>query len=132
MGRLLRALVDTHTFLWALLHERRLSVSAKQVLTAPDNELFFSLVSLWEVAIKLKTGKLHLPGTSVNYVHNEMTAYGLKLLPIRYEHILRLEMMPRLHGDPFDRLLIAQALHEGLPMLTADAQFRAYGVDVVW
>jgi PIN domain nuclease of toxin-antitoxin system len=128
----LRALVDTHSFLWALLHDHRLTATAKQVLTAPENELSFSLVSLWEIAIKIKTGKLNAIGSSVSYIRDEMKAYGLKLLPIEYGHILQLENLPRFHGDPFDRLLIAQALHEGLPILTDDTKFREYGVQVIW
>jgi PIN domain nuclease of toxin-antitoxin system len=128
----LRALVDTHSFLWALLHDHRLTPTAKQILTAPENELYFSLVSLWEIAIKIKTGKLNAIGSSVSYIRDEMKAYGLKLLPIQYDHILTLESLPRFHGDPFDRLLIAQALHEGLPILTGDPKFREYGVQLIW
>ena len=128
----MRALVDTHSFLWALLHDHRLTPTAKRALTSSDNELYFSLVSLWEIAIKIKTGKLNSLGSSVSYIRDEMKAYGLKLLPIQYEHILQLEMLPRFHGDPFDRLLIAQALHEGLPILTDDPKFGQYGVQVIW
>jgi PIN domain nuclease of toxin-antitoxin system len=128
----LRALVDTHSFLWALLHDHRLTLTAKQILTSPENELYFSLVSLWEIAIKIKTGKLNALGSSVSYIRDEMKAYGLKLLPIQYDHILQLENLPRFHGDPLDRLLIAQALHEGLPILTDDMKFREYGVQVIW
>jgi PIN domain nuclease of toxin-antitoxin system len=128
----LRALVDTHTFLWELLSDHRSSRRAIEVMADPNNELYFSLVSLWEIAIKIKTGKLNAIGSSVSYIRDEMKAYGLKLLPIQYDHILQLENLPRFHGDPFDGLLIAQALHEGLPILTDDAKFREYGVQVIW
>jgi PIN domain nuclease of toxin-antitoxin system len=99
----LRALVDTHSFLWALLHDHRLTATAKQVLTAPENELCFSLVSLWEIAIKLKTGKLNAIGSSVTYIRDEMKAYGLILLPIQYDHILQMEHLPRSFRSAADR-----------------------------
>ncbi len=128
----MRVLVDTHTFLWALLNDHRLSAKAKQILSSDTNELVFSLVSLWEIAIKIKTGKLNTIGSSVAYLRDEMAAYGMELLPIRYEHILQLESLPHHHNDPFDRLLIAQAATESLPILTADEKFKQYDVKVIW
>jgi PIN domain nuclease of toxin-antitoxin system len=128
----MKVLVDTHTFLWALLHDHRLTPKAKQILRSTEDELVFSLVSLWEIAIKIKTGKLHTIGSSVAYIRDQMDDYGMELLPIRYDHVLSLEQLPHHHGDPFDRLLIAQALTESLPILTADAIFKRYGVKVIW
>ncbi|MEO6983434.1 MAG: type II toxin-antitoxin system VapC family toxin [Edaphobacter sp.] len=128
----MKVLVDTHTFLWALLDDHRLTPKAKQLLRSDQHELVFSLVSLWEIAIKIKTGKLNTIGSSVAYIRDEMNAYGMELLPIRYEHILQLEMLPHHHGDPFDRLLIAQATTESLPILTGDKVFKEYGVKLIW
>lgn len=128
----MRVLVDTHTFLWALLHDHRLSVRAKHMLKSDEHELVFSLVSLWEIAIKIKTGKLNAIGSSVAYIRDEMDAYGMELLPVRYEHVLQLEALPVHHSDPFDRLLIAQAAAESLPILTSDEKFRQYPVKVLW
>ena len=128
----MRILVDTQAFIWALLHDYRLSTEAKRILTSGNYQLVFSLVSLWEIAIKMKLGRLNTLGSSVSYVREEMNAYGMELLPIRYEHVLQLEALPHHHGDPFDRLLIAQALHEQLPILTYDKQFKSYGVEVLW
>jgi PIN domain nuclease of toxin-antitoxin system len=127
-----RVLVDTHTFLWALLQDRRLSAKAKQILRSDENELLFSIVSLWEIAIKIKIGKLNSIGSSVAYIRDEMDAYGMELLPLRYEHILQLESLPRHHGEPFDRLLIAQAITESIPILTHDEKFPAYPVKLIW
>jgi len=124
--------VDTHTFIWALLDDHRLTTKAKAILRSEEHELVFSLVSLWEIAIKIKTGKLNTIGSSVAYIRDEMNTYSMELLPIRYEHILHLEALPHHHSDPFDRLLIAQALSEGLPILTADRAFRQYGVKTIW
>jgi PIN domain nuclease of toxin-antitoxin system len=128
----MKVLVDTHTFLWALLHDHRLTSKAKQILTSNEHELVFSLVSLWEIDIKIKTGKLNAIGSSVAYIRDEMDAYGMQLLPIRYDHVLQLESLPHHHGDPFDRLLIAQALTESLPILSGDRIFASYGIKLVW
>jgi PIN domain nuclease of toxin-antitoxin system len=127
-----KLLVDTHTFLWALMHDRRLSARSKQILTSDEHELYFSLVSLWEFAIKIKTGKLNALGSSVAYLRSEMENYSMQLLPIRYEHLLALETLPAHHSDPFDRLLIAQAITESLPILTNDEKFTLYPAKILW
>jgi PIN domain nuclease of toxin-antitoxin system len=128
----MKVLVDTHTFLWDLLGDHRSSRFARQMLKSDEHELFFSLVSLWEFAIKIKTGKLNALGSSVAYLRDEMENYSMQLLPIRYEHILQLEALPTHHSDPFDRLLIAQAVTESLPILTNDQKIRLYPVKVLW
>jgi len=129
----MRVLVDTHTLLWDLADDPRSSRKAREILSSDEHELIFSLVSLWEIAIKIKIGKLRTVGSSVAYIRDEMDNYSLELLPIRYEHILSLEHLPHhKHADPFDRLLIAQALTEDLPILTADKAFREYGAKTIW
>jgi PIN domain nuclease of toxin-antitoxin system len=128
----MRILVDTHVFLWDLLDDHRSSRKAREILSSDEHQLYFSLVSLWEIAIKMKTGKLNALGSSVSYIRDEMAEYGMELLPIRYEHILQLERLPLHHSEPFDRLLIAQAVAESLPILTHDAQFPAYPVKLIW
>lgn len=128
----MKVLVDTHTFLWDLTDDPRSSTLARRILKSDDHELFFSLVSLWEIAIKIKLGKLNAIGSSVAYIRDEMDAYGMQLLPIRYEHVLQLEALPPHHSDPFDRLLIAQAISEPLPVLTGDRRFSPYPVRVLW
>ena len=128
----MKVLVDTHAFLWDLLGDRRSSRLAKQILKSDEHELFFSLVSLWEFSIKIKTGKLNALGSSVAYLRDEMENYSMQLLPIRYEHVLQLEVLPVHHSDPFDRLLIAQAITESLPILTRDEKFSLYPVRVLW
>jgi PIN domain nuclease of toxin-antitoxin system len=128
----MKVLVDTHTFLWDLLGDHRSSRLAKQILKSDEHELFFSLVSLWEFAIKIKTGKLNALGSSVSYLRDEMENYSMQLLPIRYNHILQLEALPAHHSDPFDRLLIAQAITESLPILTNDQKIQLYPVKLLW
>ena len=114
------------------MDDPRSSTLARRILKSDDHELFFSLVSLWEIAIKIKLGKLNAIGSSVAYIRHEMDAYGMQLLPIRYEHVLQLEMLPPHHSDPFDRLLIAQATSESLPVLTNDEKFSAYPLRVLF
>jgi len=129
----MKVLVDTHAFLWGLIYDPRLSHKAREVLTAEMFQPVFSLVSLWEIAIKINKGKLNITVPSVASVRSEMESYGMELLPIRYEHVLRLESLPSTtHADPFDRLLIAQALSENIPILTGDRAFRQYGVKTMW
>ena len=128
----MRVLVDTHTFIWALQDDHRLPTKVKRILTSDTDELVFSLVSLWEIAIKIKTGKLNTIGSSVAYIRDEMNEYGMELLPIRYEHILQLESLPRNHGDPFDRLLVAQAISESLPILSGDRKLESYPAKLIW
>jgi len=128
----MKVLVDTHTFIWALCEPDRLTLRVKQLLRSDASELVFSLVSLWEIAIKIETGKLNTIGSSVAYIRDRMNAYSMELLPIRYEHLLQLEALPAHHGDPFDRLLIAQAIAESLPILTHDKKFSRYPVKLIW
>ena len=128
----MRVLVDTQTFLWALENDPRLSKKAKQILTSDSNELVFSLVSLWEIAIKIQIGKLKTIGSSVVYVRDEVEEYGMEILPIHYSHILALERLPLHHGEPFDRLILAQATAESLPILSNDSEFPAYPVKLIW
>jgi PIN domain nuclease of toxin-antitoxin system len=115
-----------------LLDDPRMSAKAKQVLRSEENELYFSLVSLWEISIKMKLGRLNALGSSVEYIREEMNTFGLELLPIRYEHVVQLERLPAHHGEPFDRLLIAQASFESLPIVTRDAEFVKYPIRTIW
>jgi PIN domain nuclease of toxin-antitoxin system len=128
----MRVLVDTHTFIWDLLSDHRSSRKAKEIMSSGTDQLVFSLVSLWEMAIKIKTGKLNTIGSSVAYIRDEMNTYGMELLPIRYEHVLQLESLPHHHSDPFDRLLIAQSIAESLPILTGDKAFQQYSAKLIW
>jgi PIN domain nuclease of toxin-antitoxin system len=128
----MRVLVDTHVFLWWVEGDRALPAKARAVLADQDNECLFSLVSAWELAIKAGLGKLKLTIPVRRYVIEHIAANGFRMLDIRMAHIGRVESLPPHHGDPFDRLLIAQALEEKLPVVTADPIFRDYGVKRIW
>jgi len=128
----MRVLVDTHVFLWWVEGGRALPAKARATLTDQDNECLFSLVSVWELAIKTGLGKLKLAVPVQRYVVEHVAANGFRMLDIRMAHVGRVESLAPLHGDPFDRLLIAQALEEKLPVVTADPIFRSYGVKRIW
>lgn len=128
----MRLLVDSHALIWAALNDHRLSHTAKRALQGEGHELYFSIVSLWELSLKIANGKLRTVGSSVSYLHDMLGEYGIQLLTLRYNHLLRAESLELHHRDPFDRMLIAQACEEQLTVLTDDAHFQRYPVKVVW
>jgi len=127
-----RLLLDTHTFLWWDSAPDRLSATILALCRDPSVLLFLSLVSLWEIQIKSSLGKLPLALPLVKIVRDQQTQHGLQILPITPDHIYALDRLPLHHKDPFDRLLIAQALTEGLPLASADSLFSPYPVPVIW
>lgn len=125
-------LFDSHALVWTLLNDHRLSPTARRVFRDRSATLHVSMVSLWELSIKITIGKLRTLGSSIAYFRDECREHGIDVLPIRMEHILRAETLDLHHRDPFDRLLIAQAIEEKLAILTDDAQIRRYPVKTVW
>ena len=122
-------LLDTHLDLWAAFEPSRLSAKAAKLLQSRTVGLAFSLASLWEVAIKTS---LKRTGFSVDpgLLHQALLAEGFLELPIRAAHILRVATLPWVHRDPFDRLLVAQALEDRLTLLTSDGTLKGYGRSV--
>jgi PIN domain nuclease of toxin-antitoxin system len=127
-----RALLDTHAFIWWVNDDPSLTHAAKSVISDSTNEIFFSAVSTWEMAIKIALGKLTLAMPLNSFVQDQILQYQFKPLLVGYEHTYRVQFLPQHHKDPFDRLLIAQALTEDLVILTVDPQFPQYGVQVAW
>jgi PIN domain nuclease of toxin-antitoxin system len=127
-----KALLDTHTFLWWISDDARLSARVKRLIADPKSDIIVSYGSLWEMTIKIQKGALKVPGNSVAFLLSEMEKNAFRLLPLRSEHLLRLESLKAHHRDPFDRLLIAQAMEEDIPMLTKDSHFHNYPVKVIW
>ena len=128
----MKLLLDTHVFLWAIAEPRKLSRRARTALSDSRNDIVLSTVSLWEIALKVEAGKLRLPA-SRSYFETHMEQLGVEeLLSVTPRHIYALLSLPPAHKDPFDRLLAAQSISEGLSMLTADAVFRDYPLKVVW
>ena len=130
--RALRFLTDTHAMLWWLRDDRRLSPRARAFREDGANELLWSIASSWEVAVKLGIGKLELDLPLHRLFADIVSEQGAIVLPIGHEHCALLADLPRHHRDPFDRMLIAQAQHERVPILTADPKLAAYEVELVW
>lgn len=136
-------LVDTNGLLFALLTPERLSPRARRVLEDRSSTLVWSAASTWEVVVKTRLGKLDLGGDVATVLGEQLLRMGMRILPVEQVHSLRVASLPevdwidasgssRRHADPFDRLLVAQALVEGLPILTSDDQFDRYPVERVW
>ncbi len=128
----MRALLDTHAFLWFVLDDRQLSVAAKVILSDPDNELLLSPASYWEIAIKVRLGKYHVPESFQDFMTDQIVRNQLVVLPITVAHTAIVATMPMHHRDPFDRLLIAQATSENVPVVSGDSIIDAYGVKRLW
>lgn len=128
----MKLLLDTHTLIWIAIDPSKLSERVIDLFTAPNNEIFLSLVSVWEMQIKLQLGKLQLGLPLFELVESQRETNGLQLLPITLEHIYALENLPNHHRDPFDRLIVAQAKIEQMPILGVDDVFDLYGVERWW
>lgn len=124
-------LLDTGAFLWATAFPERLSEPARDAITSPASVAFLSVASMWEIAIKVAAGKLHLPAPPRDYVPSRVRRLGLSVLDIAPEHAFAVVDLPAIHRDPFDRILVAQATAEGLALVTSDAKLARYGVEII-
>ena len=128
----MRLLLDTHAFLWWVADSAELSSRARRAIAARKNECFVSLASCWEMAIKVSIGKLTLAAPVERFLAEQVAENLVQLLHIDLAHTARAAALPWHHRDPFDRMLAAQARHERLTIVSADAVFRKYGVTRVW
>jgi len=128
----MKLLLDTHTFLWLVEGSPNLSAAAQTALADPTNEMFLSVASVWELAIKTGNKKLTLRDPLDVFVAKWMPIYQLAFLPIQSAHALATVGLPGHHKDPFDRILIAQALVEGMTLVSGDSKFAPYGVPILW
>lgn len=128
----MRYLLDTHTLIWSQEDPGRLSDRVITALSDPLNDRFVSMVSIWEIGIKVALGKLPLAKAFRSWIDKALADLVCSVLPITLEHVERMGSLPFHHRDPFDRMLIAQALVENIPLLGADAQFDAYGINRAW
>jgi PIN domain nuclease of toxin-antitoxin system len=128
----MKLLLDTCTFLWASFEPDALSTLARSALRAPANEVLLSAASAWEIAQKHAIGKLPLPDLPSRLVPELRREMNITDLPIDEESALRAPALPQLHRDPFDRLLVAQAITHGLLLVTPDPLIQAYGVRTLW
>ncbi|MGH3320483.1 MAG: type II toxin-antitoxin system VapC family toxin [Streptosporangiaceae bacterium] len=127
----MRVLLDTSCWLWMVAASTRLGSDARSILWDTRNELLLSAASSWEIAIKYAIGKLPLPEPPERYVPSRMDATGVTPLRVEHSHALAVTRLPRHHRDPFDRLLVAQAGLEGVPVMTSDAAFDDYDIEIV-
>jgi len=125
-----KLLLDTHIVLWAAGQPERLSESARTLLTTPENILFFSVASIWEIVIKRGLGRDDFK-VNPRRLREMLIAHGYSELPVGAEHVLAVESLPPMHKDPFDRLLLAQARTEGMILLTVDASVSQYKESVL-
>lgn len=125
-------LLDTHTFLWFWWDAPQLSERAKDEICDASNGKLISTASCWEVAIKVSLRKLDIGGPYRGFIRQHMIRNNFELLQINDEHLSALVDLPFHHRDPFDRMLIAQAFREGIPIVSGDGQFDAYPVDRIW
>ena len=124
----MRLLIDSHAFLWWSEASARLGAAARNALADRANEVLVSIAGLWELTIKQSSGRLTLPDDLQAMVASQ----GFTVLPVTFIHLRRIGSLPRVHRDPYDRMMIAQALAEGIPIATGDRIFAAYGVQLVW
>ncbi len=126
----MRQLLDTHTLIWFVMGDPRISVSLRSQIENNDNLL--SIASVWEMAIKYSIGKLTLAPSFNEFIEQQIITNGIELMPITLEHIAVITTLPLHHRDPFDRMLIAQAIVENIPILSADQIFDAYPIKRLW
>jgi PIN domain nuclease of toxin-antitoxin system len=127
-----KLLLDTHAFLWWVGASRELSRKARTAIGSARNECFVSVASAWEIAIKVSLGKLRIEGALDRFLPEQLAVNGFLALAIDLKHTARVATLPFHHRDPFDRLLIAQALEEDLKVVTADSTFADYGLTRIW
>lgn len=128
----MKLLLDTHCWLWWFADDPRLGARARELIGDGENEVFLSAASSWEIAIKTSLEKLKLPEPPAQYVPSRLAAQGMQGLPIEHVHALEVASLPQHHHDPFDRMIIAQALIEGMAVVTADEKIAVYGVEAIW
>jgi PIN domain nuclease of toxin-antitoxin system len=127
-----RLLLDTHALLWFLLDDERLSAAAKALIADSTNDIEISPASYWEIAIKISIRKYHLPEPLEIFLERELAANAFHILAIEPRHVAPLTSLPFHHRDPFDRLLIAQALAESIPIVSNDPVLDNYSVTRLW
>jgi PIN domain nuclease of toxin-antitoxin system len=128
----MRLLLDTHILIWWSSNSERLSENVYNLITDANNTIMFSIASVWEMQIKFQLGKLNLDSPLPELIETQKQTNALQILPIELSHIYTLDGLPNHHRDPFDRILVAQAIFEKTPLLSIDAIFDAYAINRIW
>lgn len=124
-------LLDTHTYIWFSANKPELSEIVKKMVEDSENSAYISIANLWEMSIKISLGKLAID-KDFKEVIKDLTESGIEILPISFEHVLRSSSLPFYHRDPFDRIIIAQSMCEGMKLLSADIIFDQYTHERIW
>ncbi|WP_020600805.1 type II toxin-antitoxin system VapC family toxin [Spirosoma panaciterrae] len=127
----MRLLLDTHTLLWFYGGDESLSDNLRRLISDPNNLCYISVASLWEITIKIGIGKLDID-SPITELFSFLERNQIWVIPIELGHLLQLQQLPFHHKDPFDRLILAQALSENLPIATRDSVFNKYGLTIIW
>ena len=127
-----RYLIDTHCWLWWHIHPEKLSARVSRLIEDGGSDIHFSVVSAWEIVIKHGLQKLELPFSPLEYIPKKLKISYMDVLPVQLSHALQVQKLPDYHKDPFDRLLIAQAISEKFVLITDDNQIGRYEVDLIW
>jgi PIN domain nuclease of toxin-antitoxin system len=128
----MKLLVDTSTFLWFITADERLSEAAAVAIRSPENDVWLSAVSFWEILVKHQLGRLPLPESPSSYIPKQRKRHGVSSLALREKAMTHLPKLPALHKDPFDRMLVCQSLEHGLMVVTPDPLVRAYPIKTLW
>ena len=125
-------ILDTHVFIWWTLTPEKLSSTVINLINNDYNRLLLSIASIWEMQIKITIGKLYFDKSLSDIVGSQRNINDVQILPVELEHIWQLDNLPLHHKDPFDRMLIAQAISENIPILSIDSVFYQYPVQIIW
>ena len=128
----MKALLDTHTFLWFVREDTRLSQAAHAFIVDPNADLMLSVASAWEIVIKTSLGRLKLTSGAEAFLSEHLGTNDISPLSIRLEHATAVGRLPPHHRDPFDRMIIAQAISEHIPIITNDPEFKKYTAELIW
>ncbi len=128
----MKLLLDTCTFLWIVIDDKALSSESRNLFSDPTNEVFLSAISAWEIMLKYSLGKLPLPTPPEQFLSTQRSRHNIEALPLREEATIHLPKLPAFHKDPFDRMLICQAIQHELTILTPDPLITQYAVRTVW
>lgn len=128
----MKYIIDTHTLLWIVDDNSQLSRTAKDLYLNEKNEIFLSIASIWEMAIKISLKKLIIPYRLSDFVKEHIIGNNIRILNIALSHIYRLESLQYHHRDPFDRLIISQSIEESIPIISSDSELDKYEIERIW
>ena len=128
----MKYLIETHTLIWIVTNNSKLSDKARSLYLDSDNDIYFSMASIWEMAIKISIKKMSIQTSLINFINDDIVGNNIKILNINIPHICYLEKLPFHHRDPFDRLILSQGITESIPVISSDKKFDLYPVNRIW